>query len=71
MSKKVSMNEQVKGRRRVALANLEAQLRSGVKTLSTSTAKKYEGMVKGQTVALTADDRKRIEDVIHTLEGRI
>lgn len=72
MSKKrISMNVKARTRRRIALDNLRNQLKSGVKTLSTRTAERYEGMKAGDTMALSEHDIKRINDHIAILETRI
>ncbi len=52
-------------RRDSSIERLEAQLKSGVRTLSTKTAKKYgKGKKKGDSVPLDEKDIKRIKEVI-------
>lgn len=68
---KVSMNAKVIGRRITVIDNLEQQLKSGVKTLSTRTAGAYEDKEAGDVVALTKHDINRINTQIQTLEGRV
>ena len=60
-----------RARQESSIERLEAQLKYGKKVLSTKTAKKVDGCMKGDEVKLTSADIKRIELLIQSTKDNL